>query len=400
MSSGTTPPPPPPPYWQQPGPPMPPPRRRSRAWVWVLALVVLVVGGGAVGGFLLLNDDGDEKDGGAGGGAGNAAAGPYANACAVLQPATVEELIGTLPAGPHEVSEEYAESLPPGDPLSRTRSSCSVGSVEERRENLSRVVLDINISADKELLGDPTELLDGGEPLPGVDGGYIQSDERVTRVAWIHGAAALTLTLSHDRAFATDGVPEVVGVLNERVDERPTDAAEIPPAKKFGSDVVVDACSVFTHDEFEEGAGYRAAPDLVSRTYTTPSGSTYPTDFVNTTCRRTTAMKPFGEEQGADGLPYMDGSLSPLASIETHPTPGAALAAAQSRVDVSDYREKVRDLGDRAWLVGSSSLSLIVLKGNVKVELTAGLSNGNADWTPADMRKRLVPMAEKIVARM
>ena len=34
------------------------------------------------------------------------------------------------------------------------------------------------------------------------------------------------------------------------------------------------------------------------------------------------------------------------------------------------------------------------------VNLSCGLSNGNADWTPEDMRSRLEPLAAAIAARM
>lgn len=60
----------------------------------------------------------------------------------------------------------------------------------------------------------------------------------------------------------------------------------------------------------------------------------------------------------------------------------------------------VRDGDGAVFGVAGSRFGLEFAKGFHQVRVDCGLSNGNADWTPADMRARLEPLAAAVAARM
>ncbi|MFD7659052.1 hypothetical protein ACFV4N_34165 [Actinosynnema sp. NPDC059797] len=373
----------------------------------VLALVVVLVAAGVTAWLTLRGEDGSPSGGDAtdsAGCSGEYCIGryEYVNACGLLDPSSAAARIGPIGDGGLRVQESFIDPLPTADPASppawpfSARSFCDIRPVDHEEAVFRGLSLELEQYGKAGVVEDrPVER---GRSLPGVrdvavrdgDGGVeVFGRVRNTRfrlnLVWGNKKPAVpeaTLTA------LVDGVVEGVATA-------PGAARDLGELRQDGRRVVTDACAVFTGADFQDAVNYAVDPTNVDRGYTTAL-----TGPITRTCRRTTAP-PDRERPAPEGTTYLDGAMSPQVTVTSHPDAAAARAAvAEDRRDLRGAVD-LPGLGDGAVFgVAGSRFSLAFTKGFHQVRVDCGLSNGNADWTPADMRARLEPLAAAIAARM
>ncbi|WP_344038882.1 hypothetical protein [Saccharothrix xinjiangensis] len=377
-------------------------------WV-VVALVVVLVAGGVVAWFTLggggSSDDGGDARGGEvteeAGCSGDYCLGEYryVNACGLLDPSSTAARVGPIGDEGLLVQESFADPLPTADPASpwpfSARSLCDIRPVDHQGAAFRSLSLDLEQYAEADVVEAPAER---GRSLPGVDNVVVRDEDGAVEVF----GQVRNLRFRMNLVWSTKKppIPEatitalVKGVV-EGVATGPGAAEDLGELSQGGRRVVTDACTVFTGADFQDAVDYAVNPANVDRSYTTTS-----TGSITRTCRRTTATID-RERPAPGGTTYLDGAMSPKVTVTQHPDAAAARAAvAKDRRDLAGAVE-IPGVGDGAVFgAGPSAFSLQFTHGFHQVRVDCGLSNGNADWTPADMRARLEPLAAAIAARM
>ncbi|MDQ2586581.1 hypothetical protein [Saccharothrix yanglingensis] len=380
-------------------------------WV-VLALVVLLVAAGITA-WSVLGDDGDGSPAGSRGGDATGGANcsgeycvgpyPYVNACGLLDPSSTSARIGAIGNEGLRVRETFADPLPPADAASPpawtfgVRSTCDVRPVDYEKAVFRSLTLELEqYGKDGVVEPGPAE---PGRPLPGVEGVVVQDGDGAAEVlGWVRNTRfRMNLVWSNKKPAIPDAtLAALAAAVVQGVPDAPDAAADLGDLSQDGRQVVIDACTAFTGADFQDATGYAVDPTNVDRTYgATPAGP------ITSTCRRTTAAPNRGLPTPG-GTTHMDGALSPNVTVTPHPDDAAARAAlAEDRRDIQGAVD-VPGVGDGAvfGVADSSSFRLEFTKGFHRVRVDCGLTNGNADWTPADMRERLEPIAAAIAARM
>lgn len=377
----------------------------------VVGLVVVLLAAGVT--YLLLRDDGDGGDprgGGGDPGQGGGCSGEYCvggysyvNACGVFDPSSVASLIGSTGTGRLFVKETYADPLPPVDPAARgawtygVRSNCYISPEDREGAVFRSVSLELKQTADE-----AAELAGEGRPLEGAPDApeaVVEDSEGNARVYWRYRNVSATLDLSWDSRRADisdDTMAQAVAAITKGLANPPGEPRGLGDLSEGGKRVVTDACTVFTGDDFQSATRYVVNPTNVSRTYSNLVNSP-----LSTKCRRFTAPANAGFP-APDGTTFLDGAMAPTVTVSKL----ADAAAAQAELDGN--RERIAEavdlpgIGDKAVFgIGSASaFTLQFTAGFHLVTVDCGLSNGNADWTAADMRSRLEPLAAAIAARM
>jgi hypothetical protein len=373
----------------------------------VVGLVVVLAAAGVT--YLVVRDTGDSGDPRGGGGDGQRGGGcsgeycvggyPYANACGVFDPAGVASLVGSPGSGPLHVQETYADPLPPVDGPARpawtygVTSRCHVSPEDGEGAVFRAVTVEL-----KQTAAEAPEPAVEGRPLDGAVAAVVEDVEGGARVHWRHGnvSARLDLVWGNRKAAIPDAtVVRVVDSITRGLADPPGAPRGLGDLSRGGTKVVTDACAVFTGDDFQAATGYVVNPANVSRTYSSTVGSP-----LRTTCRRFTATAGAGFP-ASEGTTFLDGAMVPTVTV-------TALAdAAAATAELGRNRERIAGavdipaIGDGAVFgIDSTSFTLQFTDGFHLVTVDCGLSNGNADWTPADMRARLEPLATAIAARM
>ncbi|MFD1151787.1 hypothetical protein [Saccharothrix hoggarensis] len=392
--------------------PPPPPRRKGRAVWWVLALAAVLVAGGEPGWLALAGDErsaGREERSGGGAAEDAGCSGDYCigkyryvNACGLLDPSGTASRIG--PAGDEGllVQESFIDPLPAADPASpptwpfSARSHCDVRPVDYQEAVFRSLSLELEqYGVDGAVEAKPAEQ---GRSLPGIENVAVQDgDGGVEVFGWVRNTRfRLNLVWSNKKPPIPEAtITALVDSVVKGVANAPSAAADLGELREGGRRVVTDACAVFTGADFQDAVDYAVDPTNVDRGYHTAL-----TGSITRTCRRTTAP-PDRERPAPEGTTYLDGSMSPKVTVTQHVDAAAARAAmAEDRRDIAGAVD-VPGVGDGAVFgAGRSSFSLVFTKGFHQVRIDCGLSNGNADWTPADMRARLEPLAAAVAARV
>jgi len=386
-----------------------PPPRRGRGLVWTVGgLVVVLVAAGVT--FLLVRESDNKQAGGDGGGTaqdggdctGDYCVGgyAYANACGVFDPSSVATLIGSAGAGPLYVQETYADPLPPVEDPARASwtygvtSSCHV-SPEDRESAVFRsVAVELKQTA-KEAPAPRAE----GRPLDGVDGAVVEDLDGAARVHWRHRniSATLEVTWTNRKPAISDGtIAGAVKAITRGLADPPGEPRGLGDLSEGGRRVVIDACTVYTAKDFQSATKYAINPTNVRRTY-----STTVTGPLRATCSRSTAPSNAGLP-APEGTTFLDGSMSPSVEVLKQPDAATAKAELARNAERIDGAVDIPGIGEGAVFGVNSGghFTLQFLAGFHLVALNCGLSNGNADWTPEDMRSRLEPLAAAIATRM
>lgn len=379
-------------------------------WV-VLGLVVVLVAGGVVA-WWALRDGGDGPATPAQGGvvaddaacSGDYCLGKYryVNACGLLDPSSTAAAIGPIGNDGLLVQESYADPLPEADPKVGptrpfvTRSSCDIRPVDSRKAAFRSLSVQLEQYAEDGVAQDGRT--GKGRSLPGVADVVVQDGDGGAEVFGVVRNTRFRLNLSwgnKNPAIPDSTLATVVGTVVNGVANGPSEAADLGELRQAGRPVVTDACDVFTGADFQDAVDYAVDPTNVDRTYhTTMAGP------LTRTCRRTTAPRD-RERPAPEGTTYMDGAMAPKVTVTLHPDDAAARAAvAEDRRGITAAAD-IPGLGDGAVFgVDNSAFVLVFTRGFHQVRVDCGLTNGNANWTPADMRARLEPVAAAIAARM
>jgi len=380
--------------------------------VWVvLALVVVLVAGGVAAWLTLGGDDsgspGDVRDGGAAddvGCSGDYCIGGYryVNACGLLDPSSTAARIGPIGNDGLHVQESFSDPLPTADPASpptwpfSVRSRCDVRTVDYEKAAFRTVTLELEQYSKDGVVEEGTA--QRGRSLPGVDNVVVQDEDGAAKVFGRvrNTRFRLDLVWSNRKPPIPDTtLTALVDGVVKGVADAPSAPADLGVLRDGDQSVVTDACTVFTGEDFQDAVDYVVDPTNVHRSYhTTLVGA------VTRTCRRTTATLD-RKRPAPEGTTYLEGAMAPKVTTTRHPDAAAARAAvAKDRRDISGAVD-LPGLGDGAVFgVAGSAFALVFTKGAHQVRVDCGLTNGNADWTPADMRARLEPVAAAIAARM
>lgn len=375
-------------------------------WV-VLALVAVLAAGGVTAWSVL----GGEGEGTPGSGAVAEDAGcsgdyclgeyQYVNACGLLDPSSVANRIGPIGNDGLLVQESFMDPLPTADPSSpptwpfSARSLCDIRPVDYEKAVFRNLSLNLEQYAkDSVVERKPAEQ---GRSLPGVENVAVQDGDGGAEVFGSVRNMRFRLNLfwgTKKPAIPDAVLTTLVDSVVKGVPNGPSSAADLGDLGG-GRKAVTDACAVFTGADFQDAVDYVVDPTNVDRTY-----STTPVGPITRTCRRTTANL-IRERPAPEGTTYMDGAMSPKVTVTLHPDAAAARAAmAKTRSDVAGAVD-VPGLGDGAVFgVAASAFALEFTHGFHQVRIDCGLTNGNSDWTPADMRARLEPLAAAVAARM
>lgn len=385
------------------GAPPPPPPKKGGGLVWaVLGVVVVLVAAGVTTYFLAFHDPG----GGEGGDVaqsecdGDYCVGefPYANACGVLSPSSVAARVGAIGGDGLFVQESYADPLPSseGDRLPAwtygLRSRCDVSPRDRERAAFRSVTVELVQTARA------AEKPAKGSPLPGFDGALVEHSEGRAAVTWARAniTATLDVTWTNRKPAISDAtLATAARSVDDALANPPGPPGDLGDLSANGKRVVNDACEVFTGADFQAATKYAVSPLAVKRTYHTGSGAR------ETSCARTTASANNGIP-AAEGATFLDGAMAPTVRVSELRDPAAARARfADERARVGQAQDVPR-IGDAAvyGIRDSSAFTLKFVSGVHLVSVDCGLSNGNSDWTPADMRERLEPLAKAVAGRM
>ncbi|OLR93081.1 hypothetical protein [Actinokineospora bangkokensis] len=371
----------------------------------ILGVVVLLVAGGVTAYFLVFRDSGGAAGGGPGGGARGDCTGdycvgryPYANACGVFPPSNVAARLGDVGGAGVRVGETYADPLPPSTgerPPTWTyglRSRCDVTPVDGEGAAFRTATVELvqygNRDADRPA---------GGDPLAGFDGARVEHEAGGAVVRWARGNVEARLDVSW-----TTRKPDIPDATLATAAKAVDDALATPPGPRAdlgeessgGKRVVDDACEVFTGEDFQQATKYTVSPLSVVRTYRTGDGP------QETSCTRTTASRNNGID-AAEGTTILDGAMSPAVRISEQADPAAAASRFAEEREAVEAQQDLPGVGDAAVFgIRGDRFTLLFTSGVHLVQIDCGLSNGNADWTPADMRQRLEPLAKAIAGRM
>ena len=386
--------------------PVAPPPRRGRGLLWTaVGVVVVLVAAGVT--YLLVREserDGASGEGGSPGGGGctgDYCIGDYSyvNACSVFAPSSVVAVIGSAGTGGLYVQETYADPLPRVEDPARAAwtygltSTCHVAPEDRDRAVFHSVAVALKQTA-KEAPAPPS----GGRSLPGVDGAVVEDLDGRASVRWRHRniSATLDVTWTTRKAPISDTtMAAVVKAINQGLANPPSEPRGLGDVSQGGKRVVTDACTVFTSEDFQSATRYAVNPTAVRRTYTTTTASP-----LRTTCSRSTAPANAGIP-APDGTTFLDGSMSPNVEVIKYPDPAAARAELDRNRERIDGAVDIPGIGDGAVFgVNSGRFTLRFTSGFHVVTINCGLSNGNADWTAADMRSRLEPLATSVATRM
>lgn len=389
---------------------MPPPRRgRGLLWTVVGLVVVLVAAGVTV---LLVRESGGGDGEGGGGGGGTAQDGgdctgdycvggyAYANACSVFNPTSVVPLIGSAGAGPLYVQETYADPLPRVEDPARASwtygvtSRCHISPEDVDGAVFRSVSVELKQAA-KEAPAPGAE----GRPLEGVDGAVVEDLDGAARVHWRHRNISATLEVvwtNRKPAISDAAIAGVAEAITGGLANPSGEPSGLGDLSEGGHRVVNDACTVYTAEDFQVATKYAVDPTNVRRTYSTTAGG-----VLRTTCGRSTASANRGLP-APEGTTFLDGSMSPTLEVLKQPDAATAKAELARNAERVDGAVPVPGVGEGA-VFGVNSGGHFTLQFTVGFHLVAlncGLSNGNADWTPEDMRSRLEPLAAAIATRM
>jgi hypothetical protein len=388
-----------------------PPPRRGRGLLWtVVGLVVVLVAAGVT--YLLVRETDSGDPGDRGGDGGTAQTGgdctgdycvggyPYANACGVFDPSSVATLIGPAGTGPVYVQETYADPLPRVDDPGRvswTRgvtSRCRVSPEDRDGAVFSSVGLEL-----KQTFEEAPAPRAAGRPLEGVAGAVVEDLDGAARVHWRHRNTSATLDVvwtNRKPAIAEATIAGAVKAITQGLADPPSEPSGLGDLSEGGKRVVIDACAVYTGEDFESATKYATDPTNVRRAYAIRTNGP-----LRATCGRSTASPNVGLPAPA-GTTFLEGSMSPNLEILKQPDATTAKAELARNAERIDGAVDVPGIGDGAvfGVNGGGHFTLQFTVGFHLVDLSCGLSNGNADWTPEDMRSRLQPLAAAIAARM
>ena len=395
-------------------PPPPPPPKKSGGLVWaVLGVVLVLVAAGVATYFLAFHEsDGDSGGGGGSGGSGGDTAAtcegdycvgeyPYANACGVFPPSGVAARIGSAGTEGVLVQEAYVEPLPPvdGDPPPAwtygVDSRCDISPVNPERAEFRSISVQLKQTA-KGGAEKPTQ----GRPLPGFDGALIADSAGAGTVTWAR--ANIQVTFEVVWTTRRPAIPEgKLSAAAKAIDDAlagpavpPGPPSALPDVSVGDQKLVNDACEVYTAADFQAATKYTISPFDVRRTYLVGAG---PRD---TSCRRTTAST-LNDIPAAEGTTILDGSMSPVVRVSALRDAASAKARFADERDRVEQAQTLSGIGDGAVFgIKGGRFTLAFSSGPHLVVIDCGLSNGNADWTPADMRQRLEPLAKAISERM
>lgn len=359
--------------------------------------------------YLLVRTSDDDRRGGDGGTAedGGQCSGdycvggyPYVNACGVFDPTAVATRLGAIGNGRLSVQETYADPLPRvADPARAAwtyglTSSCHIA--PEDPDGAVFYSVDVQL---KQTANEAPEPAQEGRPLEGTDGAVVEDIEGGARVHWRHRnvSAVLEVVWGNRKAPISDAtIVALVETIAAGLANPPSEPTELGDLSEGDEQIVVDACEVFTGADFQSATKYVVAPTNVSRNYNTPISPP-----LTSTCRRFTATPNAGFPE-QEGTTFLDGSMAPKVTVSTLQDPAAAAAElGENRALIAEAVD-IPGLGDAAVFgIGSGShFTLQFTSGFHLVTIDCGLSNGNADWTPEDMRSRLEPLAQAIAGRM
>jgi hypothetical protein len=392
-------------------PPPPPPPKKGGGVVWaVLGVVLVLVAAGVTTYFLAFHEsDGDTGSrGGSGGSGGDTAQAecegdycvgeyPYANACGVFPPSSVAARVGAVGSQGLRVQETYADPLPPVEGERRPSwtygisSTCYISPADTERAQFHSVSVGLKQTSTDEV-DKPTE----GRPLPGFDGALIEDLEGRGTVTWTRANIQVTfdVTWTNRKPAIPDGkLATAAKAIDDALASPPGPPSDLGDLSRGGKKIVNDACEVYTGADFQTTTKYTVSPFNVTRTYVVGGGP------EESSCRRTTASR--NTIPAAEGTTILDGSMAPVVRISALRDAATAKSRfAEERGNVA-LAETISGVGDGAVFgVKGSRFTLVFSSGPHLVVIDCGLSNGNADWTPADMRQRLEPLAKAIAERM
>lgn len=328
---------------------------------------------------------------------------PYVNACGVFDPSSVASLIGPTGSGRLNVQEGYADPLPPVDDAALPTwtygviSRCHISPEDRDGAVFGSVTVEL-----KQRAAEVQEPAAKGRPLDGtVDAvdAVVEDLDGGARVRWRHRNVWATLDLSwgNRKADIPDAtMARAVDSITKGLADPPGAPRDLGDLSEGGAKIVTDACTVFTGADFQSATRYVVNPTNITRGYSVPFDSP-----LRTRCMRFTAGSNTGIP-ASDGATFLDGAMAPTVTV-------SALAdAAAATAELGTNRERIAEavdipgIGDAAvfGVGGTSHFTLQFTVGSHLVTVNCGLSNGNADWTPADMRARLEPLATAIAARM
>ncbi|MFC5289571.1 hypothetical protein ACFPM7_21160 [Actinokineospora guangxiensis] len=391
-------------------PPPPPPPKKSGGLVWaVLGVVLVLVAAGVTTYFLAFHEsDGDTgARGGSGGSGGSGQAEcegdycigeyPYANACGVFPPSSVAAHLGTVGTQGLRVQETYADPLPPIDGEQRPswtyglNSVCYISPADTERAQFRSVSVGLKQTSTDEVKK-PTK----GRPLPGFDGALIEDLEGRGTVTWARGnvEATFDVTWTNRKPAIPDGkLAAAAKAIDDALASPPGPPSDLGDLSRGGQKIVNDACEVYTGADFQAATKFTVSPFDIKRTYVVGGGP------EETSCRRTTASR--NTIPAAEGTTILDGSMAPVVRISALRDAAAAKSRLAEDRENIDLAETISGIGDGAVFgVRGNRFTLVFTSGPHSVVIDCGLSNGNADWTPADMRQRLEPLAKAIAERM
>jgi hypothetical protein len=400
------------PQFPQQYPPYGPPPKRRKVWPWVVFPLVVVLVAGAVVVALVLSGDGDKNGGPGGGQAGGGCTGqycvggfPFVNACRVLPPDRYPGIFGPMGTTGQRIMERYADPLPPSDTSDLptwtygVRADCDSTAIDS-----DAPLRHVGIHLDEQNSTKDIKVDEGdgdGQPLQGAPEALIFDQDAAAEVHWVHVNVKVTIQAE----WGHDGTPvshaafaEAVQQVNNGIDHPQGEQQQQPKITQGGTTVIDDACAVFTGADFQKAVGYVVDPSNVVRGYTTPPDSD---EFLGTTCTRTTTSQSQGFP-APPGTTFLDGGMSPDVSVRPLGDAEHAKAALADDKDLIDGVQPVPGLGDVAVFgTGSSAFyTLEFVKGFTLVKIDCGTTVGNKDWTAADMRAKLTPIAKAILARM
>ncbi|MGM1065667.1 hypothetical protein [Saccharothrix sp. Mg75] len=380
-------------------------------WVLLALVLLLVLAAGVV--VWSTRGGGSQGNGSPGGGRNGEAAGDagcagdycigrfeYVNACGLLDPSSTTARIGPTGDDGLLVQESFADPLPTADPASPrpflVRSLCDIRPVDHEKAVFRSLSLELEQYAEE---GPAKEKpLQQGRSLPGVGNAVVKDEDGGAEVfGQVRNTRfRLNLVWSNKKPPIPDAtLTGLVDAVVKGVGTGPSAPADLGELSEGGRRVVTDACTVFTGADFQDAVDHVVDPTNVDRTYNTALVGS-----ITSTCRRTTAQLDRDRPAPA-GTTYLDGGMSPKVAVTQHPDAAAARAAlAEDRRDIAGAVD-VPGVGDGAVFgVAASAFTLEFTRGFHRVRVDCGLTNGTADWTPADMRARLEPLAAAIAARM
>ncbi len=375
-------------------------------WAAVGAVVVLVAAGAT---YFLVREDGGSDAPRSNNGNVQEGAGcdggycigeySYVNACATLDPSSVAARIGTIGSGRLDVQEVYADPLPPTDTAPRpswtfgVASNCYVAPEDRERAAFRSVSLEL-----KQTASEATENSGEGRPLGGVEGAVVKDSDGRAQVYWRHRnvQAALDVGWGKDKPAIPDTtLAQAVDAITKTLANPTAEAKDLGGLSRDGKRIVTDACAIFTGEDFQAATRYVVNPTNVKRTYGNTPGSP-----VMTSCLRSTASKNSGFPS-PEGTTFLDGAMAPTVRVSALNDNAAATTEISRNRGRIDAAVDLPGIGDAAVFgIVSGRFTLQFTSGFHLVTVDCGLSNGNADWTPADMRTRLEPLAKAIAGRM